>query len=222
VIKIGTNTLSLHLQRNLDRSTKDLSTASERLSSGLRINKASDDAAGLAISMTLNAGTRIFNQGVRNLNDGLSAANIAESAMGQLEGVIGRIEELATQASNGTFSDTQRQSMQEEVTQLQKEWNRIIESTTFNGTQLLTGSNTRQVLQGGIGVEGTLALQYGKEGLASGFNNSAGETTRVSTSSSGAQGNGDATFGTTSASMTSSISADGRYVVFRSAATKTP
>jgi flagellin len=84
MIKLGTNILSQKVQRNLGRATTDLSTTSERLASGMRINKASDDGAGLAIAASLNADTRIFRQGIRNLNDGLSAGNIAEGAMEQL------------------------------------------------------------------------------------------------------------------------------------------
>ncbi len=104
MIKFGANILSQTVQRNLGRATLDLSTTSERLASGQRINKASDDAAGLAISASLNANARIFTQGVRNLNDGLSAVNIAEGAMGELGNIIGRIEELATQSMSDTYS----------------------------------------------------------------------------------------------------------------------
>ena len=121
VFKLGSNVLSLTVQRNLSRSTQDLSTASERLSSGQRINRASDDAAGLAISMSLNVDSRVFTQGVRNLNDGLSAVTIADAAINELTSITQRIEELAVQSMNGTFSDTQRGSMQREVTALQAE-----------------------------------------------------------------------------------------------------
>ena len=116
MIKIGTNILSQTVQRNLARSTEDLSTAFKRLSSGQRINSAADDAAGLAIAQSLNADTRIFAQGVRNLNDGISSLSITEGAMTELGGILNRIEELAQQSINGTFSDRQRASLQKEAT----------------------------------------------------------------------------------------------------------
>jgi flagellin-like hook-associated protein FlgL len=211
VIKFGANILSQTVQRNLGRATLDLSTTSERLASGQRINKASDDAAGLAIAASLNVNARIFTQGVRNLNDGLSAVNIAEGAMGELGGIIVRIEELATQSISETYSDTQRQALQKEATALTAEWNRIVESTSFNGQNLLTGASTRTVLQGGKGTEGTLAVQIGEAQLADGVDGFAGGTVRISTSSSGAEANGN--------SYATAMSADGRYIVFNSTAT---
>ena len=151
VVRIGSNILSQTVQRNLSRATADLSTASERLASGQRINKGADDAAGLAIATSLRTDSRIFGQALRNLNDGISFVNIAESAMESLGTVAERIQELSTQAMSGTFGDAQRQSMQREVTALQAEWNRIVEGTTFNGRNILTGADTRTVLQGGKG-----------------------------------------------------------------------
>ena len=211
MIKFGANILSQTVQRNLGRATLDLSTTSERLASGQRINKASDDAAGLAISASLNVNARIFTQGVRNLNDGLSVVNIAEGAMGELGNIIVRIEELATQSISETYSDMQRQALQKEATALTAEWNRIVESTSFNGQNLLTGAGTRTVLQGGKGTEATLAVQVGAEQLANGLEGSAGGTTRVSTDSSGVQGGAYSRVG--------GISADGRYIAFASDST---
>ncbi len=206
MIKLGANILSQTVQRALSRATADVSTTSERLSSGQRINKASDDAAGLAISASLNNGARIFTQGVRNLNDGLSAVNIAEGATTELGSILVRIQELATQASSETYSDTQRGALQKEATALTAEWNRIVESTSFNGKNLLTGSDTRTVLQGGLGSAGTLAVQFGKEALAGGFENSAGATVRASISSAGVQADDHV--------GNPSLSFDGRYVTF--------
>ena len=203
VVRIGSNILSQNVQRNLSRATRDLSTASERLASGQRINKGSDDAAGLAIATSLRTDSRIFGQALRNLNDGISFANIAESAMESLGSVAERIQELSTQAMSGTLGDTQRQSIQREVTALQAEWNRIVEGTTFNGRNILTGADTRTVLQGGRGDQGTLAVQIGENLL--------GGTTRISTDSSGAEGG--------SFSFAYAISADGRYVAFSSNST---
>jgi len=210
-IKLGSNQLSFAVQARLNESSATVSSISQRLSSGQRINKASDDAAGLAISSALNLKSRVFSQGLRNLNDGLSAVNIAESAIGTLSEVLVQIEELAVQSMSGTYSDTQRQSMQQQVTALQAEWNRVVEGTTFNGQQILTGSGTRMVLQGSSGDDGTLAVQVGKEALSGGFGDAAGATTRVSTATSGAAGD--------AYSSIQGISADGRYVAFTSSAT---
>jgi flagellin len=190
VIKFGANILSQTVQRNLGRATLDLSTASERLASGQRINKASDDAAGLAIAASLNVNARIFTQGVRNLNDGLSAVNIAEGAMGELGSIIVRIEELAAQSTSKTYSDTQREALQKEATALTAEWNRIVEATSFNGQNLLTGSSTRTVLQGGKGNDAILAVQIGEAQLANGLEGYGGTgTTRISIDSAGGEGN---------------------------------
>ena len=117
-VKLGSNQLSFAVQARLNEASATVSSTSERLSSGLRINKASDDAAGLAISSALNLKSRVFSQGIRNLNDGLSAVNIAESAIGDLSEILVRIEELSVQSMSGTYSDTQRQSMQQQVTAL--------------------------------------------------------------------------------------------------------
>jgi flagellin-like hook-associated protein FlgL len=213
VVRIGSNILSQTVQRNLARSTADLSTASERLASGQRINKGADDAAGLAIATSLRTDSRIFGQALRNLNDGISFTNIAESAMESLTTVAERIQEISTQAMSGTFGDAQRQSMQREVTALQAEWNRIVEGTTFNGRNILTGADTRTVLQGGKGVDGTLAVQIGEAQLEGGIEGFAGGTTRISTDSSGNQAMGGV-LGVGSSAIT--ISADGRYVAFDS------
>jgi flagellin-like hook-associated protein FlgL len=211
VIKFGANILSQTVQRNLGRATLDLSTASERLASGQRINKASDDAAGLAIAASLNVNARIFTQGVRNLNDGLSAVNIAEGAMGELGSIIVRIEELAAQSTSKTYSDTQREALQKEATALTAEWNRIVEATSFNGQNLLTGSSTRTVLQGGKGNDAILAVQIGEAQLANGLEGYGGTgTTRISIDSAGGEGN---QVGGYSVSV-AALSATGRYVAF--------
>lgn len=204
-IKLGPNLISLRVQARLSEATGEVSSAFERLASGLRINKASDDAAGLAVAASLNSKTRILTQGIRNLNDGLSLLNTADSAIQSLTDILRRIEELAGQGVSGTYSATQRAAMQQEVTALQSEWNRVVEGTTFNGRQILTGVNTSVSLEGG---ESTLTVQIGKEALAGGFGDAAGATTRVSTSSSGVEGSGTSTV--------AAMSADGRYVAFYS------
>jgi len=209
VMRLSNNLNSHVVQNRLNRSNLSVSQISERLASGSRINRASDDAAGLAISLSLQAQTRIAGQSIRNLNEGISALNIAEGAIESLSGILTRIEEISAQAMNGTFSSTQRTTMQSEVTELQNEWNRIVSSTNFNGKQLLTGDQTCMVLNGGMGTQGTVGVQIGKEALAGGVNNAAGGTTRVSTSSAGAE---------TGGALVDSISGDGRYVVMRASA----
>ena len=210
VARLGTNLNSLRVQTQLARSTEQSNRISERLSSGSRVNRPSDDAAGLAISASLRAQTRIQGQSIRNLNDGISAVSIAEGAIDQLCTILSRIEELAIQSMNGTFSSSQRTVMQQEVTPLQAEWNRIVESTTYNGRQLLTGTSSQILLQGGRGDGSAVNLQVGKEALAGGFGDAAGATTRVSTSSAEVEGNNTSTV--------DAISADGRYVAFYSTA----
>ena len=204
-IRLGSNPLSLGLQSSLNKTDTTLSKTSERLSSGLRINRGSDDAAGLSISQSLNLNAKVYSQGVRNLNDGISAINIADGAIDGLNTILSRIEEIAMQSANGTLSDTQRTVMQQEVTALQAEWNRIVDTTTFNGQQLLTGSTTRMVLQGGTQDTGTLAVQVGKEALAGGVDDYAGGTSEITTGT------------TTTGNQVVAISADGRYVAIQGA-----
>ena len=139
-ISIASNIASLTAQRRLGENSQELSKTYEKLSSGMRINHASDDAAGLAIASGLNTNTRVYQQGVRNLNDGISVHNIADSALGELTNVVTRIQELAEQAANGTFSAKQRASIDTEAQALAKEYSRIAKSTQFNGLNLFDGS----------------------------------------------------------------------------------
>lgn len=135
-ITIGSNILSLKAQRSLASATDNVSKAFERLSSGQRINRASDDAAGLAISSSLNFDTRIYSQALRNVSDGISALSIASGALGQLEAITTRQLELAEQAANGTYSYKQRKALDTEAAALTAEYNRILDTTTFNGIRL--------------------------------------------------------------------------------------
>src|SRR5262249_49855449 len=127
-ISIGRNIPSLRALRQLDGTSRELSSVFERLASGQRINRASDDAAGLAIASSLNADARVFNQGVRNLNDGISYLNVAEGGINELKNILIRIRELATQSSNGVYSNTQRQALDVETQALVAEHNRIVAS----------------------------------------------------------------------------------------------
>ena len=137
---INTNVASLNAQRNLTNSTSSLSRSFQRLSSGLRINGAKDDAAGLAISNRLTAQIRGLNQAVRNTNDGISLAQTAEGALGETQNILQRVRELSVQSANDTNSASDRESLQAEVEQLTAEINRIGETTTFNNNKILDGS----------------------------------------------------------------------------------
>jgi flagellin len=139
-LTINTNVASLNAQRNLGSSQADLNQSMQRLSSGLRINSAKDDAAGLAISDRMTAQIKGLNQAVRNANDGISLAQTAEGALQESTNILQRIRELAVQSANDTNTATDRESLQAEVTQLQEELDRIADTTQFNGRNLLDGS----------------------------------------------------------------------------------
>ncbi|PJC91305.1 flagellin [Aeromonas lusitana] len=137
---INTNTSSLNAQRNLMNTTKSLDTSYTRLASGLRINSAKDDAAGLQISNRLTSQVNGLDQGNRNANDGISLAQTAEGAMDEVTGMLQRMRTLAQQSANGSNSAKDREALQKEVDQLGSEINRISTDTTFAGTKLLDGS----------------------------------------------------------------------------------
>jgi flagellin len=137
---INTNVSSLNAQRNMTNSTKSLDTSYTRLASGLRINSAKDDAAGLQISNRLTSQINGLDQGNRNANDGISLAQTAEGAMDEVTGMLQRMRTLAQQSANGSNSAKDRQALQKEVDQLGAEVNRISSATTFAGTKLLDGS----------------------------------------------------------------------------------
>jgi flagellin-like hook-associated protein FlgL len=160
-ITLGSNIASLRGQRSLNKATNELRSVYERLSSGQRINRASDDAAGLAVSESLKADTRIFTQGIRNVNDGISLLSIADSALENLSTIVTRLQELAEQASNGVYGTKQREALDAEAQTLAKEFTRIQQSTTFNGISLLNGSLSNLQIQAGIGDSAILDLGVG-------------------------------------------------------------
>jgi len=139
---INTNIASLNAQRNLSASQDALSTSLQRLSSGLRINSAKDDAAGLAISQRMTAQINGMTQAGRNANDGVSMAQTGESALGQMGNLLQRIRELAVQSANGTNTASDRQSLNQELNALTQELDRFATSTQFNGLNLFDGSFT--------------------------------------------------------------------------------
>jgi flagellin len=162
-INIRTNVPSLITQRNLSESTNRLNTAYERLSSGLRINRAKDDAAGLAIAESLKSDAAIATVAIRNANDGVSVINIADQAINQISTVMSRLAELAEQSANGIFSNTQRSALQNEFTALTSEIERIAFTTEFNGLKLLSGSGN-VIFQ--VGFDGTSTSRVGYTGVA--------------------------------------------------------
>ena len=139
-IRIFNNTASVNAQRNLDINSSRLSKSIERISSGIRINKGSDDAAGLAISEGLRSDIRALRQATRNANDGMSLVNVAEGALNEQSGILIRLRELASQAATGTVGSTERASIQLEFSALRQELTRIANTTEFNGIGLIDGS----------------------------------------------------------------------------------
>lgn len=146
---INTNISSLNAQRNLSTSKTSLETSLQRLSTGLRINSAKDDAAGMAISTRMTSQINGLNQATRNANDGISLTQTAEAGMASATDLLQRMRDLAVQSSNGSNSDTDRAAIQTEVGQLKEEIDRVAKSTNFNGLNLLDGSFSGQSFQVG-------------------------------------------------------------------------
>ena len=166
-ITLGSNIASIGAQRRLGQAAESLAQTSERLSSGMRINRASDDAAGLAVSASLNASTRVFTQAIRNVGDGLSLLAVADGALAELSNIAVRQKELAEQAANGVYTKKQRLALHDEANKLVDEWNRIVGSTSFNGMKILDGSVSQIQIQAGYGESGSVAFDLGSTFLRS-------------------------------------------------------
>lgn len=192
-LTINTNVASLNAQRNLGSSQSALGTAMQRLSSGLRINSAKDDAAGLAISDRMTSQIRGLNQAVRNANDGISFAQTAEGALQETTNILQRMRELAVQSANATNTDADRSSLDAEFSQLKSEVDRIATTTAFNGQVLLNGgfsgasnavfqvgANANQTISVGIG--NAAASKLGSGGVISDQNISAAANAQSSIS----------------------------------------
>ena len=158
MISVNTNVSSLNAQRNLSASGSDLATSMERLSSGMRINSAKDDAAGLQISNRLTSQVNGLAVAQRNANDGISMAQTAEGAMNESTNILQRMRELALQSSNGSNSATDREALQKEVSALQTELTRISDTTSFGGQQLLDGSFGTKQFQVGANANETISV----------------------------------------------------------------
>ena len=149
-LRIATNVPSLNAQKNLGGTNRAMATALERLSSGMRINKAADDAAGLAISENLRGLIRGYRQANRNANDGISLVQVAEGSLDEVSSSLIRLRELAVQAASDTIGDTERKFLDVEYQQLKSEIQRITESTNFNGYDLLNGTGGVIDIQVGV------------------------------------------------------------------------
>ena len=158
---INTNTASLNSQRNLSTSQSSLATSLQRLSSGLRINSAKDDAAGLAISDRMTSQINGLNQAARNANDGISLAQTAEGGLATATDLLQRMRTLSVQAANGTNSSSDRASVQQEVSQLQQELNRVANTTQFNGQNVLDGTLNNAQFQVGANANQTINFSIG-------------------------------------------------------------
>ncbi|MFN3885879.1 MAG: flagellin [Aquabacterium sp.] len=151
---INTNIVSLNAQRNMSSAQSSLATSMQRLSSGLRVNSAKDDAAGLAIAERMSSQVRGMNVAVRNANDGISLAQTAEGALGKIGDNLQRMRELAVQSRNATNSTGDRANLQKEFKELQDEIKRTVSNTSFNGTKLLNGSSGDLAIQVGANTTG--------------------------------------------------------------------
>lgn len=197
-LSINSNLASIRGQRLLGNSSEALSRVYEKLSSGQRINRASDDSAGLAIAASLRVNSRVAATAIRNAQDGISTVAVADGALESIQSVLGRLSELATQSANGTYSSVQRSALQAEFSTLGSEIERIAVTTSFNGVSLLSGSqvinfqigfdsaSTAQITlnQGGgatlqslgLADSGSSALSYSITGTTTDFAQSAAQT----------------------------------------------
>ena len=162
-ISLNHNLEALRAQRYLSIATGEANRVSARLSSGMRINTAADDAAGLAVAGKLNLDTRIYSQAMRNINDAISATNVAQGAVSQLTGILDRMRELAVQSSNGIYSRSQRLALDGEAGALSEEMNRIIGSTAFNRMRILDGSSGDLRVQQGYGSDESTLLNLWRD-----------------------------------------------------------
>ncbi len=199
---INTNVASLNAQRNLGKTQNALSRSMQRLSSGLRINSAKDDAAGLAISDRMTSQIRGLNQAVRNANDGISLAQTAEGAMQESTNILQRMRELSVQAANASNSAADRSALQAEVNQLQSEMDRIANTTTFNGLKILDGSFSAQKFQIGANANETISVSI--DSMAA---SDLGRAATTATNTTANQGTGSATAAASSLPTNNTIAA---------------
>ncbi len=206
---VNTNILAMNAQRNLDKSGAVLSKALERLSSGLRVNSAADDAAGLAIAERMLAQVRGTNQGIRNANDGISLAQTAEGSLQEYTNVVQRLRELAVQSANGTNTSTDRGALDTEYQALVSELDRIATQTTFNGNTVLNGTLGSVVFQVGPKVGDTIALDL-SSGVRTNQVGQIAEATAAAAVDANALADGDLTINGTAIVASAAGSGDGQ------------
>jgi flagellin len=198
-IRINTNISSLNTQRHLAKNSSSFQKSMEKLSSGLRINRAGDDAAGLAISEGLKSDIRSLDQAARNAADGISLVQTGEGALDEVSSILLRMKELGEQSLNGTLSDTDRGYLNSEYSALQSEVTRISDSTEFNGVKLLDGTGSTVKIQVGIGTASSdsvaVALSSDRDATALGLTTAIDTATNAAT----AMGQIDTAIGTVTA-----------------------
>ena len=218
---INTNMPSLNAQRNLNASQSSLATSMQRLSSGLRVNSAKDDAAGLAIAERMNTQVRGMNVAIRNANDGISFSQTAEGALSKIGDNLQRMRELAVQSRNATNSEGDRSNLQKEFTQLQGEIDRTIKNAKFNEGSLFSSASTTLTFQVGAGTDDSDRITVSSAALGGGTAASAGAAltavqdgdntgpdvqnliaTWITTNTTGSAGNGIAIGGTSAIAVT--------------------
>ena len=172
---INTNVMSMTAQRNLGTTSSSLATSMQRLSSGLRVNSAKDDAAGLAIASRMDAQARGMSVAARNANDGISLAQTAEGALGKVGDMLQRMRELAVQSANASNNSSDRTALQAEVTQLRSEIDRVAKTTSFNGTKLLDGSFANATFQVGANAGEGIAI----DSIVSANSSTLGNTSQI-------------------------------------------
>jgi len=205
---INTNIASMNAQRNLGLSAGSLSTSMQRLSSGLRVNSAKDDAAGLAIAERMNTQVKGLAVAARNANDGISLAQTAEGALGKVGDMLQRMRELAVQSSNATNSKADRTALQAEVKQLSDEIDRVAKQTSFNGAKILDGSFAGALFQVGANAGENITVGALTDSSAEGLANVAYAQSSVSLSSTTITGYATAIDSTTGSALT--ITVDGQ------------
>lgn len=160
-IKIGSNIYSLRAQRRLEENSSELRTTLERLASGQRINKASDDAAGNAVAQSLRLKSKVSTKAIENINQGINLTSVADGALAELSDLAMRIRELAAQGSTGALSNSQRSAIDKEAQALSREYTRIVQTTEYNGTKLFNGRQGDLRIQTGFGTTGYLGSSLG-------------------------------------------------------------
>ena len=197
---VNTNVSSINGRRNLTNATNNLNTTYQRLSSGLRINSAKDDAAGLQISDRLTSQINGLNQGNRNTNDAISLAQTMEGAMDEMTTMLQRVRTLAVQSSNGTNSKEDREAIQQEVSQLSQEITRIACQTKFGGEKILCGNGGQKKAIGLLDADGAITFQVGAY---------SGDTLKITGLSKGFTVSGIATQAAGTAGITNAVNAEG-------------